>query len=124
PRGPVPIQRSLVKESSSRRQKRRLRLRGFRREGIVPQSSAREGRQEGPGVQFEGALTELLPVNDPGTVAKVQDVAGIERSVHQPRSAFNLRAPEQRSRDGPRGAPERAGGRAGAGGRTAGRGPH
>src|SRR5947208_13617694 len=94
PSGPVPIQRSLVKESSSRRQKRLLRLRGFRREGIVPQSSAREGRQEGPGVQFEGALTELLPVNDPGTVAKVQDVAGIGRYVDQTRSAVKRRDPE------------------------------
>src|SRR2546429_9024329 len=53
----------------------------------MQQSEARDSGEECARIEFQRTLPEALPVDDPRAVAEVEDVASIERAMHQVRSA-------------------------------------
>src|SRR5213596_2604857 len=107
----VPRQRAAVQEVPRRGQERRFCARRLPRRGRVEQPGSRHRGQEHGGVEFQRSLPEAAPVDHSWTVALIQDVAVVQRAMHEPRHPLGrLRVGQRLTNDGRGGSEASVGG--------------
>src|SRR5438270_711944 len=98
--GSVPGHRRRVQLARRSGEERLLGPRCLGREARVLLADAPDRGEEGARVELDGSLTELLPVDDAGAVAQVDDVTGVERPVYQDGGGFSRPSPHRGGRQG------------------------
>ena len=103
---PVPLQRAWVHETLHPGEEHFRRPSGLGREWLMPKCEARDRREEHSRIELDRSLPELGPVDDAGTAVHVEDVARVERAVHEARCLLSRRDTNEELRHRFRGSPK------------------